>query len=75
MYDIIRIIKSLENSDALFDGVSERVTHKIKKQKGRFPGMLLGTLAALLSGKMLTPKEVMKAGREYNAMFDVGKNF
>lgn len=36
MYDIIRIIKSLGNSDELFDGVSERLTHEMKKQKVDF---------------------------------------
>ena len=29
---IIRITKSLDNSGALIDGVSERVKHRIKKQ-------------------------------------------
>ena len=46
MHDIIEIIKSLENSSLLIDGVSEIVKHKIGKQKGRFIGMLLGTLGA-----------------------------
>ena len=46
MHDIIEIIKSLENSSLLIDGASEIVKHKIGKQKGRFIGMLLGTLGA-----------------------------
>ena len=33
MNDIIRIIKSLENSGVLFDGITEAVKHEIKKNK------------------------------------------
>ena len=33
MDDIIRIIKSLENSGILIDGVSQTVKHEIKKNK------------------------------------------
>ena len=34
MDDIIRIIKALENSHVLVDGVSETVKHEIEKQEG-----------------------------------------
>ena len=41
MDDIIRIIKSLEISSVLTDGVSETLKHEIKKQEGAgFLGML-----------------------------------
>ena len=43
MNDIIKIIKTLENSGALIDGLSETVKHEIKKQDGGFLGVLLGT--------------------------------
>ena len=46
MNDIIKIIKSLEDSGILNDGVTETVTHEIKKQKGGFLGALLAPLAA-----------------------------
>ena len=36
MNDIIKIIKSLEGSGVLIDGVPEIVKHEIKKQEGRF---------------------------------------
>ena len=36
MNDIIKIIKSLEDSDVFIDGVTETVKHEIKKQEGRF---------------------------------------
>ena len=48
MNDIIKIIKSLEDSGVLVDGVSETGKHEIKKQEGRFPGALLALLAASL---------------------------
>ena len=41
MNDIIKIIKSLEDSDVLIDGVIETVKHEIKKQEGGFLGALL----------------------------------
>ena len=48
MNDIIKIIKSLEDSSVLIDGVTETVKHEIKKQEGRFLGALLAPLATLL---------------------------
>ena len=38
-FDIIRIIKALENSGILNGGVSETVKCQIKKQEGGFLGM------------------------------------
>ena len=46
MNDIIKIIKSLVDSGALIDGVSENVKHEIKKQEGGFLGTLFPNLAA-----------------------------
>ena len=36
MNDIMRIVKSLEESDLLIKGVSERIKNEAKKQKRRF---------------------------------------
>ena len=47
-------------------GFSETVKHKIKKQKGRFLDMLLGTLGASILGNLLTKSGVLKAGSGYN---------
>ena len=44
--DIIKIIKSLEDSSVLIDGVTEIARDKIKKQEGVFLGTLLAPLAA-----------------------------
>ena len=48
MNNIIKIIKSLEDSSVLIDGVTETVKHKIKIQEGGFLGVLLAPLAASL---------------------------
>ena len=53
MDNIIRIVKSPENTVVLIDGVNETVEHDIKKQKSRFIRMLLGTLGASMLGNML----------------------
>ena len=46
MNDNIKIIKSLENSCVLIDGVTEIVKHEIWKLEGRFLQVLLAALAA-----------------------------
>ena len=63
MNDIIKIVKSLENSGVLLKGVSETIQHEAKEQRGRFLSMLLGTLGASLLGNLLTSgKSVIRAG-------------
>ena len=62
MEDILKVVKSLENSGLLLNGVSEAIKNEAKKQKGVFPSMLLGTLGASLSRNMLTGKGGIKAG-------------
>ena len=54
MKDIIKIVKSLEDSDFLLKGVSETVQKEAKEQKGGFLSMLLGPLGASLLGNILT---------------------
>ena len=54
MNDILKIVKSLEESDLLIKGVSETIKNEPKEQKGGFLGMLLGTLGASLFGNLLT---------------------
>ena len=48
MDDILKIVKSLENSGVLLKGVSETIQHETKEQRGGFLGMLLGTLGTSL---------------------------
>ena len=60
--DIIRIIKSLEDSGLLLKGVSETIQNEAKEQKGGFLSMLLGTLGASLLGNILAGKGINRAG-------------
>ena len=66
IYDILKIIKSLEDSGVLLKGVSETIQHEAKEQRGGFLSMLLGTLGASLLGdvlsKVLSGKGVIRAG-------------
>ena len=61
--DIIKIIKSLEDSGLLLKGVTERVQNEIKEEQGGFLSMLLGTLVASLLGNLLTGKGIYRAGK------------
>ena len=62
MEDILKIVKSLEDSGLLLEGVSETIKNEAKEQKVVFFGMLLGTSGASLLGNMLADKGVMRAG-------------
>ena len=62
MEDIIKIVKSLEDSGLLLKGVTETVQNEVKEQKGGFLSMLLGTLGASLLGNMLVGKGINRAG-------------
>ena len=57
MDDIVKTIKSLENSG-----------ETVKNTKRWIFGMLLWILGASFLGNMSTGKEVMRAGRGYNIM-------
>ena len=48
MNDVIKIKKSLENSNVLNDGITETVKHETKKQEDGFLGALLASVAASL---------------------------
>ena len=57
--DIIKIVKSLEDSGLLLKGVVETVQNEVEEQKKkRFLSMLLGTLSARLLGNLLTGKGI-----------------
>ena len=56
MNDIMKIVKSLEDSGILLEGVSETVQTEVKEQKGGFLNMLLDTLSASLLGNILAGK-------------------
>ena len=72
MNDIIKIIKSLEESGLLIKGVSETVKNEAKEEKGGFVSMLLGTLSASLLGNLLSGKGTIRAGE---GLIKAGQDF
>ena len=62
MEDIIKIVKSLEDSGLLLKGVTETVQNEVKEQKGGFLSMLLGTLGTSLLGNILPGKGINRTG-------------
>ena len=83
MNDIIKIIKSLEDSGVLIDGVTETVKLETKKQEGWFLGALLAPLAASivqpvisLVVKGISGRGVRRSGRGYmNKFFSSAPSF
>ena len=62
MKDITKIVKSLEDSSLLLEGVSETIQNEAKEQRGGFLSMLLGTLGASLLGNILAGRGINRAG-------------
>ena len=62
MEDIIKIVKSLEDSGLLLKGVSETIQNEPNEQKGDFLSVLLGTLGASLLGNILAGPGINRAG-------------
>ena len=63
MEDIIKKVKSLEDSGLLLKGVTETIQNEVKEQKGAFLSMLLGTLGLSLLGNFLTGWGIYRAGK------------
>ena len=69
----IKIVKPLEDSGLLINGLTETIQNEVKEQKREFLSMLLSTLSASLLGNLLTGKgaiatsqgrEIYRAGNE-----------
>ena len=82
MEDIMKIVKSLEDSSLLLKGVSETIQNEAKEEKGGFLSMLLGTLGVSLLGNMLAGKEmnraeegIIRAGYEFKISSIKNKDF
>ena len=72
MNDVMKIVKSHEESGLLIKGVSEAIKNEAKEQKGGFLSILLGTLGASSLGNLLTAKCTITAGE---GTFRSGENF
>ena len=72
MNDIKKIVKSLEESLLLIQGVSQTIKTEVKEQKGGYTGMFLGTLGASLLGNLLTGKSTIRTGE---VTIKTGQNF
>ena len=64
MEDLIKMVKSLEDSGLLLKGVTESVQNEVEEQKGGFLSMLLGTLETSLLGNLLTGKGYIEQEKE-----------
>ena len=62
MEDILKIVKSLQDSGLLLEEVSETIKNEAEEQKSGFFSILLGILGASLLGNMLAGKGVIRAG-------------
>ena len=61
MNDILKIVKSLEDSGLLLDGTTETVKSEVKEQKGGFPSRWASLLGDVLT-KHLSGRSVIRAG-------------
>ena len=63
MNDIIKVVKSLEDSGLLLKGIIKTVQNEVKEQIEEFLSMLLGTLSASILGNLLTGRGINRAGK------------
>ena len=73
MEDILKIVKSLEDSGILLKRVSETIKNESKEQRGGFLSMLVGTLAANLLGNVLAGKGFIRAGERTAKVYNRSK--
>ena len=72
MEDIMKIVKSLEESGLLVKGMNETVKNETKEQKVQFLPMSFGALAASMLGSALKGRGVIRVGA---GTIRPGKNF
>ena len=65
MEDIIKVVKSVEDSRLLVKGVGATIKNEVKEKKGGFFSLLVGTLGASLSGNILAGKRINRAGEGF----------
>ena len=70
--DIIKIVKSIEESGLPIKGISKTVENKVKEQKRGFLDMLAAKLASHLLGNVASDEGVIRA---HNGTFRAGQDF
>ena len=75
MDDVMKIIKSLEDSGILLKGVTKTIKNETKEQKGGFLSMLLGILGASLLANLLSGKGIIRAGEGIKKIFNAIPSF
>ena len=63
IHDIIKMVKSLEDSGLLLKRITKTVQNEVKEQKGGFLSVLLGTLGASSLGDHLIGTGIYRAGK------------
>ena len=71
MNDIMKIVKSLEESGLLIKSVNKTIKNEGTEQKGGFLAMLFGILGATLLGNLLTGRR----RKEQEATIRAGQGF
>ena len=72
--NIIKMVKSLEESSLLMKGVNQTIKKEVKEQRGGFLEMILGTLGVSLLGNLLTGKGTDE-GRAGEGTIRAGQDF
>ena len=65
MEDIMKIVKSLEESRLLIKRIRKTIKNEAKKRKGSFLPMLSGTLGVTILRNALTVKALIRAGQNF----------
>ena len=63
MNDIIKVVKSLEDSGWLLKLIIKTVQNEVKEQIEEFLSTLLGTLSASILGNLFTGRGINRAGK------------
>ena len=61
MFDLMKTVQALEDSNILLKGVTKTIKNETKEQKGGFLSMFLVTLGASLLGNLLAGKKNCKS--------------
>ena len=75
MQDLLKIVKSLEDSGLLLNGITETVKNEVKEQKDGFLNMLLGALGTSLLVNILAGRGVIRVGEGTITTVYGSKNF